>query len=59
MKVTVESNCTGCGLCVEVCPDVFYMGAKAEAISGDIPAEFEDDAQQAAMDCPVEAIVVE
>ena len=60
MKVRVEENCTGCGLCVETCPDVFYMRPrKSEAIHGDIPAEFEDDAQQAAENCPVEAIVID
>ena len=59
MKVSVENNCTGCGMCIESCPEVFYMGSKAAAISGDIPPEFEQDAQQAAIDCPVEAIIIE
>ena len=60
MKVTVDENCTACGLCVDLCPDVYQMGDEfAEVIVDPIPAEFEDLAQQAADECPVEAIIVE
>ncbi len=60
MKVHVEDTCTACGLCVDTCPEVFQMGAdKAEVIVDEVPAEFEDAAQQAADECPVEAIIVE
>lgn len=60
MKVHIEDTCTACGLCVDTCPEVFQMGAdKAEAIVDEVPAEFEDAAQQAADECPVEAIIVE
>jgi ferredoxin len=60
MKVRVEDTCTACGLCVDTCPEVFQMGDEmAEVIVDDVPAEFEDAAQQAADECPVSAIVVE
>ena len=60
MKAIVEDTCTSCGLCVELCPDVFKMGpSQAEVIADPIPPESEDDAQQTADDCPVEAIVIE
>ncbi len=60
MKVHIEDTCTACGLCVDTCPEVFQMGAdKAEVIVDEVPSEFEDAAQQAADECPVEAIVVE
>ncbi len=60
MKVHVEDTCTACGLCVDTCPEVFQMGTdKAEVIVDEVPAEFEDAAQQAADECPVEAIIVE
>ncbi len=60
MKVHVEDTCTACGLCVDTCPEVFQMGVdKAEVIVDEVPAEFEDAAQQAADECPVEAIIVE
>ena len=60
MKVRIEDTCTACGLCVETCPEVFEMGADiAQVIDEDVPPEFEDAVQQAADECPVEAIIVE
>lgn len=60
MNVRIEDNCTACGLCVDTCPEVFEMGdALAEIIVDNVPAELEDTVQQAADECPVEAIVVE
>lgn len=59
MKVRVEDTCTACGLCVETCPSVFEMGPNiAEAISETVPAQYEEDVQLAADECPVEAIIV-
>ena len=60
MKVRVEDTCTACGLCVDTCPEVFQMGDDiAEVIVEIVPPANEDDAQMAADDCPVEAIIVE
>jgi ferredoxin len=60
MKVRIDDNCTACGLCVDTCPDVFAMGdSKAEVIVENVPAEQEETVQQAADECPVEAILVE
>ena len=60
MKVKIEDTCTSCGLCVDTCPDVFDMGADLAEVTVDVvPAEFEDAVQQAADECPVEAIIVE
>jgi ferredoxin len=60
MKVKIEDTCTACGLCVDTCPEVFRMGSEmAEVIADEVPAEYEDAAQQAADECPVEAIIVE
>jgi ferredoxin len=60
MKVRVEESCTACGLCVDTCPEVFTMGDnQAEVLVDAVPAEFEDAVQQAADECPVEAIIVE
>ena len=60
MRVRIEDTCTCCGLCVDTCPDVFDMGPDiAEVIVDDVPAEHEDAAQQAADECPVEAIIIE
>jgi ferredoxin len=60
MTVKIEDSCTACGLCVDTCPDVFQMGdTMAEVVVEEVPAELEDAVQQAADECPVEAIIVE
>jgi ferredoxin len=60
MTVKIEDTCTACGLCVDTCPDVFDMGDEmAKVIVDEVPQEFEEDVQQAADECPVEAIIVE
>ena len=60
MQVRIEDTCTSCGLCVDTCPEVFEMGSDmAEVIVDEVPAGLEDSVQQAADECPVEAIVVE
>ncbi len=60
MKVKIEDTCTACEQCVDACPEVFKMGSDmAEVIVDEVPAEFEQAVQQAAEECPVEAIIVE
>ena len=60
MKVRIEDSCTTCGLCVDTCPEVFEMGDDiAQVVDEEVTAELEDTVQQAADDCPVEAIIVE
>ena len=60
MKVRIEDTCTSCGLCCDTCPEVFEMGSdKAQVKVEEVPAEHEDAVQQAADECPVEAIIVE
>jgi ferredoxin len=60
MLVRIEDTCTACGLCVDTCSDVFDMGEEmAIVIVDEVPEEFEDAVQQAADECPVEAIIVD
>ncbi len=60
MRVKIEDTCTACGLCVDTCPEVFEMGSDMVEVTVDeVPPEFEDAVQQAADECPVEAIIVE
>jgi len=60
MKVTIKETCTACGLCVETCPDVFEMGTDIAQVRVDqVPAEHEEAVQQAADECPAEAIIVQ
>lgn len=59
MKVTVDaSTCVGCGLCEQVCPDVFKLGDDniAHVLSGKCES---CDLNEVASQCPVEAIKVE
>ena len=60
MNIRIEDSCTCCGLCVDICPEVFDMGdITAEVISNDIPPECIDAVTEAAEECPVEAIVID
>ncbi len=60
MKVKIEDTCTACEQCVDACPEVSKMGSDmAEVTVDEVPAEFEQAVQQAAEECPVEAIIVE
>jgi len=58
-KVWIEEGCTSCGMCEEICPDVFEMPDEAEVIQGaDFNAQ-EDNIKEAADSCPVEIIKYE
>jgi len=60
MKVRVEDACTACELCIDTCPEVFEMGSDIAQVTVDeVPPELEDAVQQAADECPAEAIIIE
>ena len=62
MKAIVDQElCIGCGVCPEVCPQVFQMNDEdlAEVIADPVPPEAEESARDAASQCPVEAISIE
>ena len=61
MKVRVDPDrCQGHARCWELCPEVFSLDEEGHGRSpaGDVPAEFEAKAREAADNCPERAITV-
>ncbi len=62
MKAHVDKDtCIGCGICPEVCPEIFQMeeDGKAVASSDEVAENQESSAKDAEEQCPVAAISVE
>ncbi|AGC68685.1 ferredoxin [Thermoclostridium stercorarium subsp. stercorarium DSM 8532] len=62
MKAFVDKDvCIGCGLCTDLCPEVFSMDddGTATAIDEEISEDTEDAAREAAEQCPVGAIKID
>jgi ferredoxin len=62
MKAIVDKDaCIGCGLCPAVCPEIYEMedDGKAVASGDEIPEDLKSSAQEAAEQCPVDAIAIE
>jgi ferredoxin len=58
MKAMVDEDlCTGCGLCIDSCPNVFdWDDDVAKVIVDPVPAGDESGVEEAEDSCPVEAI---
>jgi ferredoxin len=61
MRVRVdEETCIECGLCAETCPEVFEMNNEKPHVKVDeVPEDVAETCQEAAENCPVEAIQIE
>ena len=55
-KVWIEDGCTSCGLCEDICPEVFVIEDIAEVKEGVNFEDYEDQIKDAADSCPVEVI---
>ena len=58
MKAIVDAEtCTACGLCEDICPEVFEVTDDVATVKLDpVPSEYEDSCREAMESCPVEAI---
>ena len=58
MKVIVNNDCIGCGMCEGVCPEVFQLnGSGLSEVVGD-PDSHPEATQEAVSICPVNAIEI-
>jgi len=55
-KVWIEEGCTACGLCEDICPEVFKVEDVATVIEGVNYADYDEKIKEAAENCPVEVI---
>ena len=55
-KVWIEEGCTACGLCEEICPEVFKMEDEATVIEGVNCNDYEEQVKESAESCPMEII---
>ncbi len=53
--------CIGCGICAEVCPQVFEMDEedKARVTTDPVPPDAEESCREAADQCPGSAIQIQ
>ncbi len=61
MKVKVNQNCIGCGMCIDICPEVFEYNddGLSRAKSEEVSDSLKDSISEAQEACPVDAIEVE
>jgi ferredoxin len=63
MKATVDKSlCVGCGVCVDICPEVFEMDddeGVAIAKINPVPPEVADSCREAADQCPQTGIQID
>jgi ferredoxin len=55
-KIWVEEDCTACGVCEGICPEVFLVKDIATVIEGVNYSDYELQIKEAADSCPVEVI---
>ncbi|MEA4974678.1 MAG: ferredoxin [Paludibacter sp.] len=58
-KVWVEEDCTSCGVCESLCPEVFEITDVSHAKEGVNYSDYESEIRESADSCPVEVIKFE
>ena len=60
MKISLDrEKCIGCGVCCQVCPDVFSLDEEAGAAKVSRPESDEPCVEEATESCPVGCIQTE
>ncbi|MBN2767355.1 MAG: ferredoxin [Paludibacter sp.] len=55
-KVWVEEDCIACGVCEDLCPQVFFVEDMSNVKEGVDFSQYVDQIHEAAASCPVEVI---
>lgn len=60
VRVSINDDCQGCGLCEATAPDIFEITDEGQAIVlvDEVPPEREQAVREAAEECPTEAVVI-
>lgn len=59
-KVWIEDDCTACGLCVDICPEVFDLPGDTAVVKEGVDfTKYEEGIKESAESCPVEVIKYE
>ena len=62
VKIKVTEECIGCGVCIDMCPEVFFLGDDGFAHvieEGANNPDLAEKVQESAAACPTEAIEIE
>lgn len=57
-RVMIDEGCTACGLCEQICPEVFEVADIAQVKKGAEPNKYEEKVREAMDSCPVFVIKV-
>jgi ferredoxin len=61
MKIYIDPDlCSGCGPCVDICPEAFELNEEGIAVVklDQVPDELQETCREAADSCPTEAISI-
>ena len=58
-KIYINDDCTSCGLCEDICPEVFELQDIAVVRDGVDINDYADSIREAADSCPVDVIIIE